>query len=161
MTCQRSSLENSVKKTATSGHDPEHPSGNDVIHDNKLQVGFTNRAVSTVTEDEAGYTSLKNELPDSETKAEVESVNPQSKQQSVVYEEIPDSPVIVNDTGYIQPQSHQEEYEYLEDGSTYIPPSTERYINQAVSNATEDEYGYDYPQIQPDEYEEVTNSYND
>ena len=101
-----------------------------------------------VTEDEAGYTSLKKEkeLIDSETKAEVEFAYPQSKTQS---------------TGYIHPQSNQEEYEYVEDGSTYIPTSSERYINQAVSNATEDEYGYDYPQIQPDEYEEVPNSYKD
>ena len=148
-------------KTATSGHDAEHPSGNDVIHDNKLQAGFTNRAVLMVTEDEAGYTSLKNEVPDSETKAEVESVYPQSKPQSIIYEEITDSPVRHDTTGYIHPQSHEEEYEYVEDGSTYIPPSNKRYINQAVSNATEDEYGYDYLQIQPDEYEEVTNSYND
>ena len=155
MTCQRSSSENSIKKTATSGHDAEHPSGNDVIHDNKLQVGFTNRAVSMVTEDEAGYTSLKNEVPDSETKAEVESEYPQSKPQSVVYEEITDSPVRDDGAGYIHPQTHQEEYEYVEDGSTYIPPSSERYINQAVSNATEEEYGYDYPQMQSNGYEEV------
>ena len=124
-------------------------------------MGFTNRAVSTVTEDEAGYTSLKNELPDSETKAEVESESPEHKPQSIIYEEITDSPVRHDSTGYIHPRSHQEGYEYAVDDSAYLPPSSERYINQAVSNTTEDEYGYDYPQMQPNEYEEVTNSYKD
>ena len=163
MTCQRSSSENSVKKTATSGHDAKHPSGNDVIHDNKLQVGFTNQAVSMVTEDEAGYTSLKKEkeLIDSETKAEVESEYPKSKPKSIIYEEITDSPVRRESTGYIHPQSHYDGYEYAVDESEYLPPSSERYINPAVTKGTEDEYGYDYPQIQPNEYEEVPNSYKD
>ena len=113
-----------------------------------------------VTEDEAGYTSLKKgkELINFETKAEVES---ESRPQSVVYEEITESPVNPNDTGYIHPESQYEGYEYAVDESASLPPSSQRYINQAVAKGTEKEHKYDYPQMQSNEYEEVTNSYND
>ena len=116
-----------------------------------------------VTEDEAGYTSLKNEkeLLDSETKAEVESEYPQSKPQSVIYEEITDSPARHESTGYIHPQSQYEGYEYDVDESACLPPSSERCISQAAAKETGDDQGYDYPQMQPDGYEEVLDSCKD
>ena len=116
-----------------------------------------------VTEDEAGYTGLKKEkeLLNSETEAEVQSEYPQSNPQSVVYEEITDSPIRHGSTGYIHPQSQCEGYEYAVDEIASLPPSSERYINQAVAKGTEDEYEYDYPQMQPDSYENVPDSYKD
>ena len=112
-----------------------------------------------VTEDKAGYTSLKKgkELINFETRADVQSEYPEYP-QSVVYEEIADSPVRHNDT---HPQSDQGECEYAVHDAAYLPPSTQRYINQAVAKATEEEHKYDYPQMQSNEYEEVTNSYKD
>ena len=107
-----------------------------------------------VMEDEEGYTSLTKEegILDSQVKSEYSQLKP----RSAVYEEIPDSSNIgQNKDGYNLPQSHYEGYENAVDESGYIPPSSERYINQAVAKATEDEHGYDYPQIQPDVYEEI------
>ena len=106
-----------------------------------------------VTEDEAGYTHRKKEkeLINSETKTDVQSEYPEYS-QSVVYEEIADSPVRHNDT---HPQSDQEEYEHAVHDAAYLPTSTERYINQAVAKGT------DFPQTQSNEYEEVLDSYKD
>ena len=103
-----------------------------------------------VTEDEEGYTGLKQEkeLIGSLIKSEYSQLKP----HSAVYEEIPDSSNI---------EHNEDHYEYVADESADIPPTNERYINQAVAKGTEDEHGYDYPQIQPEVYEEIADSIKD
>ena len=112
-----------------------------------------------VIEDEARYTGLKKEkeLLDPERKLDYDHLH--SKPHSAVYEEIPDSSNIGrNEDGYNLPQSH---YEYVDDESTCLPTTNGRYINQAVAKGTEDEHGYEYPQIQVDVYEEIPDSVKD
>ena len=153
--CQRSPEEGPAETPATSGHDAEVTSGNDVIHEDTLQMAFTNRAVSMVTEDGAGYTSLEKEME--LIGSQVKSEHPQPKPQSDVYEEIPDSSNIGHsEAGYNLPLSQYEGYDNAVD--VHLPPSSGSYINQAVTKGTQDEHGYDYPQTQPDVYEEIPDS---
>ena len=104
---------------------------------NKLQVGFTNRAVSMEIEEESGYTSLKG----------VTDRYHGLQKESKVYEEIRDDVLEKQDeSGYIDPQrpsgAYEEVPDYLieEDQAEYPLPQDQSHQNNAPNDTNRDLY---------------------
>ena len=104
---------------------------------NKLQVGFTNSAVSMEIEEESGHTSLKG----------VTDRYKGLQKESKVYEEIRDDVLEKQDeSGYIDPQRPSGAYEEVpddlieEDQAEYALPQDQPHQNNAPNDSNRDLY---------------------